>query len=369
MPFNTPPIDRRHLLKGLAAAAAATALPGAGCHTVAPTRNPVQRENQRAGTRDWLLSNTRVNPATRWRCPWIEGYCSRTSVRAGETLDIHVSTNPAAEYTLDLYRLGYYAGLGARQVAALGPFQGRPQPDPAVGLKRRRDCTWEVAYSLRIPDDWLSGVYLGKLTERREHTQSYVVFIVRDDRRANLLFQCSDTTWQAYNRWPDHFALYDDGNNEWYWGPDVQVSFNRPYGRYCQIFDAPLSQGSGEFCFGNTPPPSGWNPKGTMSPINPTWTPTSTPPDCAVPMASFRSATTSTGRSRCSATSRPPSPVASASPFFPATPAADASVYHRTRAATSPGCSSGSASTDPRAALGTSCPWPPCPTNAPTPTN
>jgi hypothetical protein len=64
-------------------------------------------------------------------------------------------------------------------------------------------------------------------------------------RRAT--FQCSDTTWQAYNRWPDRFALYDDGRNEWYWGGDVQVSFNRPYGRYCQIFDAPLSQGSGEF--------------------------------------------------------------------------------------------------------------------------
>ena len=27
----------------------------------------------------------------------------------------------------------------------------------------------------------------------------------------------------------------------------MQVGFNRPYGRYCQIFDPPLSQGSGEF--------------------------------------------------------------------------------------------------------------------------
>jgi hypothetical protein len=77
--------------------------------------------------------------------------------------------------------------------------------------------------------------------------QSYVIFIVRDDRRADFIFQCSDNTWNAYNRWPSQFALYDDGKNEWYWGGDVQVSFNRPYGRYCQIFDPPLSQGSGEF--------------------------------------------------------------------------------------------------------------------------
>ena len=68
--------------------------------------------------------------------------------------------------------------------------------------------------------------------------QSYVIFIVRDDRQADFIFQCSDTTWQAYNRWPSQFSLYDDGRNEWYWGNQVAVSFNRPYGKYCQILDA-----------------------------------------------------------------------------------------------------------------------------------
>src|SRR2546427_10179233 len=29
--------------------------------------------------------------------------------------------------------------------------------------------------------------------------------------------------------------------------PNVQVCFNRPYGKYCQILDAPLSTGSGEW--------------------------------------------------------------------------------------------------------------------------
>jgi hypothetical protein len=100
---------------------------------------------------------------------------------------------------------------------------------------------------LTIPKDWPCGVYLGKLTTEKEGVQSYVVFIVRDDRACDLLFQCRDTTWSAYNRWPDHYALYDDGKKEWYWGPGVRVSWDRPYGRYCQILDAPLSQGSGEF--------------------------------------------------------------------------------------------------------------------------
>jgi hypothetical protein len=100
---------------------------------------------------------------------------------------------------------------------------------------------------LRIPRDWLSGVYLGKLTSKLTAVQSYLIFIVRDDRQADFIFQCSDNTWQAYNRWPSQFALYDDGKSEWYWGGNVQVSFNRPYGKYCQIVDAPLSSGSGEF--------------------------------------------------------------------------------------------------------------------------
>jgi hypothetical protein len=90
-------------------------------------------------------------------------------------------------------------------------------------------------------------VYVGKLTARANGTQSYVIFIVRDDREADFIFQCSDATWQAYNRWPSQFSLYDNGKEQWYWGGGVQISFNRPYGKYCQILDAPLSTGSGEF--------------------------------------------------------------------------------------------------------------------------
>ncbi len=248
--MNSPSVSRRRALQGLASLAATgiasgCRTPGAAPKTSAP--NPVQIENARPGTADWMLTKTRIDPATKWRCPWIEGFCSHATAKAGDTLQFFVSTNPASSFSVEFYRLGYYGGLGGRRVHAAGPFPGTPQTEPAIGSKRGRDCRWSPAFSLRIPRDWLSGVYLGKLTEHREGLQSYVVFILRDDRRADLVFQCSDNTWQAYNRWPDHFALYDDGKDEWYWGPNVQVCFNRPYGRYCQIFDAPLSQGSGEF--------------------------------------------------------------------------------------------------------------------------
>jgi hypothetical protein len=251
-------LTRRDLLKGAVGLGAAAALSGCagtpeeGEHRrtdsfAAIRSDAIQRENERPGTRDWLLRRTRIDPATKYRSPAIEGYCSRTSVRSGETIRFHVSTNPASSFRIDLYRMGYYGGTGARQVHSLGPFSGQPQPDPPVGQNRVRDCRWEPCASLVIPNDWLSGVYLGKLTAEREGLQSYVIFIVRDNRRAGFLFQCSDTTWEAYNRWLDHFALYDDGHDSWYWGPGVDVSFNRPYGKYCQILDAPLSTGSGEW--------------------------------------------------------------------------------------------------------------------------
>lgn len=224
---------------------AATA--GASTGFTKPRSQVIMKENARPGTRDWLLTNPRIDPVTKYRCPWIEGYGSHASLEAGQKIQFHVSTNPVSSFNLEIYRLGWYGGDGGRLVAKLGPFEGAVQPDPPVGEKRLRNCQWTVSASWKVPADSVSGVYLGKLTAAKDGVQSYVIFIVRDRRKADFLFQCSDHTWQAYNRWPDHFALYDDGKNEWFWGGQVQVGFNRPYGKYCQILDQPLSTGSGEF--------------------------------------------------------------------------------------------------------------------------
>ncbi|HEX4144221.1 MAG TPA: N,N-dimethylformamidase beta subunit family domain-containing protein [Pirellulales bacterium] len=247
------PLSRRAFLDSLAVLGAGALVEPLMARGAAPAdtpgRNRVVEENARPGTRSWMLDKTEIEPKSRYRSPSIEGYCSATSVSAGDTIRFHVSTDPPSPFTLEIFRTGYYGGDGARSVKQLGEFAGKTQPDPPVGAKRLRNCQWEPSAELRIPDDWLSGVYLGKLTALSSGRQSYVVFIVRDNRPADFLFQSSDHTWQAYNRWPNQFALYDDGQHEWYWGGDVQVSFNRPYGKYCQtgMVDAPLSLGSGEW--------------------------------------------------------------------------------------------------------------------------
>jgi hypothetical protein len=243
-------LNRRDLLRAAAAAGLASSfdsLSAASEDASQRRQDLIRAENEKSGTTDWLLEKTRVDPKTKYRCPWIEGYCSHTSIRAGQTLSIMVSTNPSSPFVLDLYRLGYYQGKGGRHLIRLGPFEGKVQPDPDIGEERLRECRWEPATTLTIPKDWPSGVYLGKLTAEREKLQSYIIFIVRDDRACDFLFQCSDTTWSAYNRWPSQWSLYDDGKKVWYWGPGVRVSWDRPYGKYCQVLDAPLSQGSGEY--------------------------------------------------------------------------------------------------------------------------
>jgi hypothetical protein len=213
----------------------------------APRPDLIRQENAKPGSPDWLLTKTAVDPATKWRSPWIEGWFSQASAAAGETVALHVSTAPASRFRAELYRLGFYGGAGARKVADLGEFDGAPQPEPAEGPRRLKACRWTATATLAVDPGWTSGVYLARLTELAGGRQSYATFVVRDARRADLIVQVSDTTWQAYNRWPSQYSLYDDGKSQWYWGAGVDVSFDRPYGKYCQILDQPLSLGSGEF--------------------------------------------------------------------------------------------------------------------------
>lgn len=211
--------------------------------------NPVTRENSLPGSSDWQLTRVMLGPEA-IRSSFIEGYCSHQSVAAGDELQIMVSTNPASRFEVEIFRMGYYNGAGARLMTKLGPFQGHSQPEPPIENHRLRKCRWEASVAFTIPDDWLSGVYLGRLTtlpenEQQPYWQSYVIFIVRDHRRAEVIFQCSDNTWQAYNSWPGGWSLYTDPRGSHV--VDVSVSFNRPYGKYPQIFDVPQSVGSGEF--------------------------------------------------------------------------------------------------------------------------
>src|SRR5437764_9480944 len=109
-------LHRRQLLRSLAGAGALSLVPGGAA---ARDRERIKAENDRPGTTDWQLTYTRVDPKTKHRSPMIEGYCSKQSVAAGESIDLFVSSDPATPFTVDVYRLGYYQGKGGRHVLHL----------------------------------------------------------------------------------------------------------------------------------------------------------------------------------------------------------------------------------------------------------
>jgi len=219
------------------------------------TENKIVTENLLPGTTDWLINvqyDTCSVPNHRYcRRPQIEGYCSQTSASRGDTLNLYVSTNPASQFTIDIYRMGYYGGKGGNLKKHIDPLQGKeqraPDPDPKSNFF---ECRWDKTYPLVIPQDWLSGVYLCKLTTLPDRFQSYIIFIVKDDRKVDFVFQCSDLTWQSYNRWPYWHSMYDEGHKPWVNTNGAKVSFDRPYGLYVNELPSgfnPLSNGSGEF--------------------------------------------------------------------------------------------------------------------------
>ncbi|HUR05171.1 MAG TPA: DUF4082 domain-containing protein, partial [Nonomuraea sp.] len=159
----------------------------------------------------------------------IQGYATDISINKGTTVNFKVDTD-ATDYRLDIYRIGYYSGMGARKITTVEPSATLPQQQPAcieeldTGLV---DCgNWAVSASWAVPSDAVSGVYIGKLV-REDGTfgESQIIFVVRDDTRAaDILVQTSDSTWQAYNKYGGN-SLYNGSPA----GRAFKVSYNRPF--------------------------------------------------------------------------------------------------------------------------------------------
>ncbi|MGY1705365.1 N,N-dimethylformamidase beta subunit family domain-containing protein [Geodermatophilus sp. SYSU D00697] len=210
------------------------------CSTSVARPNPVVVENQHPGTESWQI--TRRSDDVHQQ---VKGYASAVSVDLGESITFFVTVNPVQGYSIDVYRFGYYQGLGGRLMQHVDAGTGVTQPscpvDPTTGMV---SCDWSPNYTLDVPTTWTSGVYLAKLTNA-EGFENYITFVVRDDdRRSALLYQQSVTTYQAYNNYPYDAppgaslpatgkSLYDFNSSTMRTGLGTQravkVSYDRPY--------------------------------------------------------------------------------------------------------------------------------------------
>ena len=186
----------------------------------------------------------------------IEGFATDMSVNAGTHIDFKVNVNGGAgsDYQVEIFRLGYYGGSGAREVAEWTNTSATVQPDALVDASRGLvDAgNWSVTDGWDVPADAVSGVYIARLQRLDSNGNpidgavNQIPFIVRNDGESHdIVLQTSDTTWQAYNAWGGNNGevganLYGDKNDSIDWDPipgagdfsqdrAYAVSYNRPF--------------------------------------------------------------------------------------------------------------------------------------------
>ncbi len=202
-------------------------LPAAADASCATPANAIEAENCLPGTPDtvWDIPTSDAGDAT------IQGYATQISVTPGSTVSFKVKTTANA-YTMDVYRMGYYQGNGARKVTSLTPSVPLPQAQPACltdAATNLIDCgNWAVSASWAVPANAVSGIYFVVLKRTDTGGKSHMVFVVRDDTsHAAILFQASDTSWQAYNDYGGENFYGCGGFNQACRA--FKVSYNRPF--------------------------------------------------------------------------------------------------------------------------------------------
>jgi hypothetical protein len=191
--------------------------------------NPIQSENAQRGAdpSSWLQP---AYPPTS-----VEGYASEVSVLPGEAVHLHVSTVEGYRYRVEIYRLGWYGGLGARLLDCI-PECGRDEPGrryapPTVDSKGVLRAGWAVTDAFTVPSTATSGYYyaLLRITSGGDDTgaRGYVPFVVRapPGGHSQILVQVPVNTWQAYNPWGGK-SLYPFNSTDL--APAQRVSFDRP---------------------------------------------------------------------------------------------------------------------------------------------
>jgi hypothetical protein len=200
-----------------------------------PTGNKVACENSKPGTDPEIWDINGAGDSS------IQGFATDISVNIGQRIDFKIKTDASA-YTIDIYRTGWYQGLGARKITSVTPSASLPQNQPNCitdVTTELYDCgNWAVSASWNVPTTAVSGVYIAHL-KRSNGDSSHITFIVRDDAStSDIVFQTADPTWHAYNTYGGS-DFYAGGAN----GRAYKISYNRP-------FNTRGSAGGRDFYFG-----------------------------------------------------------------------------------------------------------------------
>jgi hypothetical protein len=195
------------------------------------TTNPIVLENEKQGTPESVWQVSPGQDSTE-----LQGFTTAISTNLGGNVQFKIhNLTGSPNYQIQIYRLGYYGGDGARLVTTLqhttSVAQPAPVTDPSTGEVDAGN--WSVTDSWAVPTSTVSGVYVADVVQGNEVFQ--IPFVIKDpSSTSDIVFQTSDETWQAYNGWggadlyggngPSTGGISDEGGH----GAAFAVSYNRP---------------------------------------------------------------------------------------------------------------------------------------------
>ncbi|RCJ24646.1 hypothetical protein A6770_03000 [Nostoc minutum NIES-26] len=186
--------------------------------------HPIFLENLKPGTENWL----QINYATGLE---IAAFMTAESINKGESIDIKANILNPGNIKIEVYRLGYYGGVGARLVSTADNIPAIKQPisneqvDTQTKLIR---YDWGKTYTITTDDTWVTGCYMVKLTDKITTKQCIAFFVLRDDAlESDVIYKFGFATHLAYNT----FA-YDEVNRKSTYSKGeraLQISQDRPW--------------------------------------------------------------------------------------------------------------------------------------------
>lgn len=167
----------------------------------------VKTENARKGDPTWnkgVPFRFSADFSRRKSADRIEGFFNQTSLRCGESTKVNLVG--ADQALVEIFRMGYYKGAGARLIEK---------------KKIKNGSTFTAS------EKYLPGQYLFKLTSYNRLPTFIPLVISNPSIPSDITFISSVLTWQSYNQWGG-YSLYKgpDGKRE---TRASQVSFLRPY--------------------------------------------------------------------------------------------------------------------------------------------
>lgn len=204
-------------------APSATSKPGSA--TSPPTDTPgqtkgwVSAENLKPGSPHW-----RVGPSITAGEFDLAGYADRSSARPGDQVTLFVSS-ALGPVRVTAYRLGWYAGVGGREVASVDLGDVGEQPAPVTESGKMVRARWDPSGVLDTTG-WPEGTYVLRL-DASGKAKLIPLTIRSGETRDRLVVVNAVATYQAYNTWGG-YSLYKgpaaDPNSR-----ATRVSFDRPY--------------------------------------------------------------------------------------------------------------------------------------------